>query len=85
MKIKRDEEWVAMYKHIEKEVVNAIKKARKKDKREAVITKEVRNNKQVDVLNKIFEDINSTDNLEAKRKRSVKGKKQYVHMLIRGK
>ena len=27
MKIKRDEEWVAMYKHIEKEVVNAIKKS----------------------------------------------------------
>ena len=85
MKIKRDEEWVAMYKHIEKEAVNAIKKAKRKGKMEAVLIKEVRNNKQVDVLRKIFEDINLYSAFRADCKRSVKGKKKYVALIIRNK
>ena len=85
MKNKRDEEWVAGYESLKKEIVKKIKEANKRRKKEVIITKEVRNSKQLDILNKIFEDINSTDNLEAKGKRSVKGKKQYAHMLIRGK
>lgn len=85
MKIKRDEEWVAMYKHIEKEAVNAIKKAKRKGKMEAVLVKEVRNYKQVDVLIEIIRDINLNSVFRADCKRSVRGKKQYAHILIRNK
>lgn len=85
MKNKRDEEWVAGYESLKKEIVKKIKEANKRRKKEVIITKEVRNSKQLDILNKMLEDINSTDNLEAKCKRSVKGEKQYAHMLIRNK